>query len=151
MSTKAKHATPDPLSAALKAVRGVESAAATAAVPTEAIDNFPNERSSRSYEIWGDMGRYGEIRGDTDSFTEREEKSLRRGRWWEIWRSGGGDGGRYGAPAWEMVGDMALRRGRWWEIWGEMWGEMEEASLVRAEYDNLGAGGRHCAALSDSS
>ena len=46
---------------------------------------------------------------------------------------------------------MALRRGRWWEIWGEMWGEMEEASLVRAEYDNLRAGGRHCAALSDSS
>mmetsp|Transcript_42186 Transcript_42186/g.136018 ORF Transcript_42186/g.136018 Transcript_42186/m.136018 type:complete len:213 (-) Transcript_42186:960-1598(-) len=48
MSTKAKHATPDPLSAALKAVRGVESAAATAAVPTEAIDNFPRERRSRS-------------------------------------------------------------------------------------------------------
>ena len=126
MSTKAKHATPDPLSAALKAVRGVESAAATAAVPTEAIDNFPSERRSRSCEIWGDMGRCGEIR---TAYRARGEV----------------------APAWEMVGDMALRRGRWWEIWGEMWGEMEETSLVRAEYDNLGAGGRHCAALSDSS
>ena len=53
-----------------------------------------------------DMGRYGEIRGDTDSFTEREEKSLRRGRWWEIWRSGVGDGGRYG----ERCGERWRRR-----------------------------------------